>query len=48
MHALTEVGMGCFDKEMVINIHKTIGTTTDGILGKGLIHLLEKDLLVVI
>jgi hypothetical protein len=48
MHALTEVEMGCFYKEMVINIHKTIGITTDGILDKGLIHLLEKDLLVVI
>jgi hypothetical protein len=48
MHALTEVGMGCFYKEMVMMIHETIGITTDGILDKGLIHLLEKDLLVVI
>ena len=48
MHALTEVEMGCFYKEMVMMIHETIGITTDGILDKGLIHLLEKDLLVVI
>lgn len=33
---------------MVMIIHETIGITTDGILDKGLIHLLEKDLLVVI
>jgi len=48
MHVLTEVGMGCFDKQMVMIIHETIGITTDGVLDKGLIHLLEKDLLVVI
>ena len=48
MHALTEVGMGCFDKEMVMIIHETIDITTAGILDKGLIHLLEKNLLVII
>ena len=37
-----------FYKEMVMIIHETIGITTDGILDKGLIHLLEKYLLVTI
>jgi len=48
MHALTEVGLGCFYKEMVMIVHEAISITTDGILDKGLIHLLEKGLLVVI